>query len=279
MKKILVPCDFSKQAVNAFRFALDLAAKSKGEVHLLNVVELPILHDSILMPVLSFEEQLLKELREKANERFEKITEKYPSGKVTLKTKVVFGATSHMILDYCQKSKIDLVVMGTKGVSGLRELVIGSNTEKIVRNATAPVIAVKKYPKAGSIKNIVVPNNLDPEGQKGLMLRIRELQSFFGATLHLVWINTPVNFYPDIVIRERLKDFAEMFSLKKYTLNIFNDLNEETGVVNFTNMINADMIAMGTHGRKGLAHAVSGSMAEDLVNEIECPIWTYAFGK
>jgi nucleotide-binding universal stress UspA family protein len=62
MKKILVPCDFSKPAINAYRFALDVAQQSKGTVHLLNVIELPILHDSVLMPVLNFEAQLLEEL-------------------------------------------------------------------------------------------------------------------------------------------------------------------------------------------------------------------------
>jgi len=279
MKKILVPCDFSKQAINAFRFALDLAGKSKGEVHLVYVVELPILHDSVLMPVLTFEEQLLKDLRTKATERFEKLLEKYPSGKVTLKTKVVFGATSHMILDYSKRNRIDLIVMGTQGASGLRELVIGSNTEKIVRNAAAPVIAVKKYPGQGSIKNIVFPNTLDPEGQKDLVTRVKELQSFFNATIHLVWINTPVNFYPDIVTNERLEDFAKMFSLRKFTINTFNDLSEEAGIINFTHSIKADMIAMGTHGRKGLAHAINGSLAEDLVNEVESPVWTYTIRK
>ena len=57
MKKILVPCDFSKQAINAYRFALDIAAQSKGTILLLHVIELPVLHDSVLMPVLNFEEE------------------------------------------------------------------------------------------------------------------------------------------------------------------------------------------------------------------------------
>ena len=63
MKKLLVPCDFSQQALNAFQFALDIAAKSpNSSVHLLHVVELPVLHDSVLMPVLSFEQDLMEEL-------------------------------------------------------------------------------------------------------------------------------------------------------------------------------------------------------------------------
>jgi nucleotide-binding universal stress UspA family protein len=52
MKKIIVPCDFSEQAVSAFRVALDIATESKGEVHLIHIIELPVMHDTVLMPVL-----------------------------------------------------------------------------------------------------------------------------------------------------------------------------------------------------------------------------------
>ncbi len=276
MQKILVPCDFSPQAISAFRFAIDIA-KASGKIHLLNVVELPVLHDSILMPVLSFEQQLLKDLRKKATDRFKKLTEKYSSKNI--KTSVVMGATSRMILDYIKKNKIDLVIMGTQGSSGLRELVVGSNTEKIVRNSAAPVIAVKKYFKHGSIKNIVFPNTLDTEGQKDLVMKVKTLQAFFKARLHLLWVNTPADFSQDIVTRQRMKDFIKHFGLKNYTSNIFNDLYEEQGIMNFTRMINAGMIAMGTHGRKGLVHAFNGSLTEDIVNHVEGPIWTYTLQK
>jgi nucleotide-binding universal stress UspA family protein len=276
MKKILVPCDFSKQAIDAFRFALDIAEKSKGEIHVLNVVELPIMHDTVLMPVLSFEADFLKELQKKAVSRFEKLTEKYPHRKVTTKTKVVMGATSFMIQEYIKKHRMDLVVMGTHGASGIREFVLGSNTEKIVRNASVPVIAVKKYPRPGSIKDIVFANDLnDTDILKDLVSEVKELQAFFRATLHVVKVNTPVSFTQDAITDQKLKDFSAKYSLKNYTLNIYNDLYEETGVINFTHKIKADMIVMGTHGRKGLVHAVSGSLAEDIVNHVDCPIWTY----
>ena len=90
----------------------------------------------------------------------------------------------------------------------------------------------------------------------------------------MVWINTPSNFTRDTITHNRLKDFAKRFMLKDFTLNIFNDPYEETGVTNFTHMIGADMIAMGTHSRKGLSHMLNGSVAEDIVNHMDCPIWT-----
>jgi nucleotide-binding universal stress UspA family protein len=221
MQKILVPCDFSEQAINAVRFALDLADQTTREVHLLHVIELPIIHDSMLM--------------------------------VPVITKVSFGSTSLMILDYIDESGIDMVVMGTKGVNGLRELLIGSNAEKIVRTSPCPVITVRKECQLHAMKNIVFPNSLE-DHQEELVKRIK--------VLHKVT-------YP------RLEDFANGFGLKDYTINVYNDITEESGVISFAHKVKADMIVMGTHGRRGLNHIMSGSVAEDVVNHIDCPIWTY----
>jgi nucleotide-binding universal stress UspA family protein len=280
MKKILVPCDFSRLAIDAFRFTLAIAEKSSGEIHLLNVVELPVRHDTMLMPVLSFEADMLKELQKKTIDRITRITEKYSHKNVKVKVKVIFGATSLMIQDYVKRQKIDLVVMGTHGASGLREFVIGSNTEKIVRNVNVPVIALKKFPKLGSIKDIVFATDLsENDNLKNIVSKVKDLQLFFRAGLHIVKVNTPASFSQDVITDQKLKDFVAKYALRNYSINIFNDLNEEVGIINFAHKIKAGMIAMGTHGRKGLVHALSGSLTEDIVNHVDIPIWTYPLSK
>src|SRR5688572_12117404 len=193
MKKILVPCDFSKPAVNAFRSALDIAAQSKGSVYLLNIIELPVLHDTALMPVLNFEEELLQELKEKAEKSFSKLITKYATEGAKVTGEVVFGSVSRQIIEFANAKKIDLVVMGSHGASGIREFFIGSNAEKIVRNSPVPVLILKNYYK-GPIKSIVFPNTLDTEKQEDLVMKVKALQSFFKAQLHIVWINTPLSF-------------------------------------------------------------------------------------
>lgn len=275
MKKILIPCDFSKPAINAYRFALDVAAQSRGTVHLLNVIELPILHDTVLMPVLNFEEALLKELKKNAETRFKKITDKYKADGVKVVVKTVFGAVSRMIQDYITKESIDIVVMGSHGASGVREFFLGSNAEKMVRNSSVPVLVTKDYYK-GPIKNIVFPNTLGTEDQEDLVMKVKALQNFFKAHLHLVWINTPLNFTSDSVTNERLEAFAKRFMLKDYTINVFNHTDEERGILEFSNSIKGDLIAMGTHGRKGISHLVNGSLAEDVVNHNKGLVWTYS---
>jgi nucleotide-binding universal stress UspA family protein len=275
MKKILVPCDFSKPAVSAFRFALDIAAKSNGTVHLLNVIELPVLHDTVLMPVLSFEEQLMKELRNKGENEFRKMEAKYAGEGANVVSKIDFGIPTKKILDYAVEHAIDVIVMGSHGASGFKEFLIGSNAEKVVRKSTIPVLVIKEYRK-DPIKNIVFPNTLETEHQEELVMKVKSLQHFFNATLNIVWINTPLNFSSDTITYDRLHSFAKRFMLKDYTINIFNHPNEEEGIIRFTQMIKGDLIAMGTHGRKGISHLMLGSLAEDVVNHTDNLIWTYS---
>lgn len=63
MKRIVVPCDFSDPALQAFKFAIDIAKGNGAEVMLLHVIELPVLNESVLMPTLSFEEAFIKDMR------------------------------------------------------------------------------------------------------------------------------------------------------------------------------------------------------------------------
>lgn len=275
MKKILVPCDFSKPAINAFRFALDLATQTNATVHLIHVIELPVLYDTVMMPVLNFEAALLEELKEKTEKQFEKITNKYKAEKVKIISSVEFGPTSKMILDYCKTHFIDFIAMGSHGANGLRELVIGSNAEKIVRRSPIPVFVIKDYP-GGVIKNIVFPNSLDTEYQEDLVMKVKELQDFFKAKLHIVFINTPLNFTSGDVIDERLAAFANRYMLKNYTLSVYNHHDAEQGIYDFAEKVKGDLIAMGTHGRKGIARFFNGSLAEDVTNHTPKPIWTYS---
>lgn len=277
MKKILVPCDFSKPAVSAFRFALDIAAQSKGTIYLLNIIELPVLHDSALMPALNFETELLEELKKKVEKKFSRLIDKYGANEIKVVGETASGPVSKEIIDIINARKIDLVVMGSHGASGIRELFIGSNAERIVRHSPVPVLVVKDYAKgSGAIKNIVFPNTLDTEDQEQLTLKVKGLQAFFNARLHIVWINTPLNFRSDTETLKRLEVFAQRFMLKDYSLHIFNHRNEEEGILEFTNNIKGDIIAMATRGKKGISHLLNGSIAEDVVNHTDALVWTYS---
>jgi nucleotide-binding universal stress UspA family protein len=274
MKRILVPCDFSDPAVQAFKLAIEIGRQSDGEVFLLNIVEVPVMHETVIMPTLYFEQSFMNDMKASAEKKFAKMKEKWVEADQKVKLFIQFGSTSMMIRQFIKDKKIDLVVMGTHGASGAKEFLIGSNTEKIVRTSPVPVLTIKKATKLASIKNIVFANDIDLDAEE-LTLKVKELQNFFKAKLHLLYVNTPASFRRDSLTTNAMKDFAKRYMLKNYTQNIYNDLDQESGMRNFVESINADMVAMSTHGRKGLNHFLSGSIAEDVVNHLEAPIWTY----
>ena len=72
-----------------------------------------------------------------------------------------------------------------------------------------------------------------------------------------------------------MEEVARRYMLKDHTINIYNDIYEDQGILSFANKIDASMIDMGTHSRKGLKHLLSGSLAEDVVNHARRPIWTF----
>jgi nucleotide-binding universal stress UspA family protein len=276
MKKILVPCDFSEPAIEAFQFAIDLAARSGGKVIVLKVIDLPIMPygASIDIPTYTYSPTLLRELEEESELSYRKMLKKFGKQKINASFKVVHGPTSATIRDFIVDKRIDLVVMGTHGATGAHEFFVGSTTERIVRSSKVPVLAIRKAIPVTSIKNIVFPTALELN-QTEFIKKLKTLQSFFNAKLHILYLNTPFNF-----IREaELKDYAKHFKFTNFTLTIRNDRYEPEGIVAFTKEINADMLAMATHGRKGLSHFLYGSITEDVVNRVSCPIWTYVIKK
>jgi nucleotide-binding universal stress UspA family protein len=278
MKRILVPCDFSEPALQAYYFAMNIAAQTHADVFVLKVVDLPFVYEtSFGTTPYSFDPSIIKDIEEGARNDFEKMKSRHPG-----KEKVTFttfqGPVTATIRQFITENKIDLVVMGTHGASGLKEYLIGSNTEKMVRLSPVPVLTVRKSFDLPQIKDIVFPTNLHLD-QVNLVARIKEVQSFFSAKLHLLLVNTPYNMKRTIDETQMMEGYAKHYKLRDYTLNTRNDFHVEDGIINFAHEIKADMIAMGTHGRRGLAHLFMGSVAEEVVNKVDCPIWTYSIGK
>ncbi len=274
MKSILVPCDFSPESREAYQFALQLAGKTGGLVHVLKAVDLPVMYESALGAApYYFDPSLIKELKEDAKVQYEKLKAQYPTP-VQVQFFVQEGPVTPTIRQFIKDHAIDLVVMGTRGASGLEEYLIGSNTEKIVRFSPVPVFAIRKSVTLDSIRNIVFPTTL--EADSVLIQQVRALQAFFQAKLHLLMVNTPYNMERRADEAARLEAFATKHQLTNFTVNTRDEFREPSGILNFAQEVKADLIAMGTHGRRGLAHLFAGSITEQVVNHVESPMWTYS---
>ncbi len=277
MKKILVPCDFSAPAKEAYKFALEIASISKGEIFVVHNIELPLVYETTFgVQPSPIDSETRKNIKEKATEAFKKLEKAfYTPSKTTVHFEMLNDFLVPGISAFIKEHLIDLVIMGTSGSSGLEEFIIGSNTEKIVRSSSVPVISVRKAAAYGAIQHIVFPTSLELN-QSDLVTHVTDLQQFFKAKLHILTVSTPTHFRTNQEAHEALTEFAKHYKLKNYTLNFRNDFNERDGILNFAREIQAQLIALGTHSYQGIKHLVNGSIAESVVNHLECPIWTYS---
>jgi len=276
MKRILVPCDFSTPSKAAFDTAVAIAKKSNGTVTVLHVMfpqtvyDPNFLGDPMIIPPTR---ELIESLQAEAQKAFDNM--KSALGKDTPATEfeLQVGGLVQSIHAVTENKKIDLVVMGTSGSSGLEEIVIGSNTERVVRFSKVPVLAVRTPFTPGSIRNIVLPTTgaLD---QTTFVAKVKTLQHFFGARLHVLLINTPASFRSEAEGSEVLREYAKHYQLENYELHFKSYFHEDEGVIDFARTRHMDLIAMGTHARKGLSHLFSGSVTEDVVNHANTPIWS-----
>lgn len=279
MKKILVPTDFSKTSVTALEVATEIAKKSGAEITLLHVVEEATPDSYHITGEWQTEEDwsdrlfTLKSL-EKANAQLEKLVLDPRFSSVKLNGELRLGNAFHGMRTIITEQKMDLVVMGTRGHSKLEEMIIGTNTERVVRHAKCPVLSVHKKPAKVDFKNIVYATAMHKDEEVFTKI-IKRTQQLYDSTVHLVRINTPGDFQRDYVVREYMEKFAKKLGLKNYTINIFNDITEEEGIIYFAESIDADLIAMATHGRTGFAHVMAGSIAEDVVGHSKRPVLTF----
>ena len=278
MKKILVPTDFSEIADNALEEAVQIAKKSGAEIVLLTVVE-----EGSTGSVKVTGEMRPRDIQDNIyfikliEKRKEQLAEKINQIEgVTVYPEMRMGNPFHGISEIVSEHGVDFVVMGTRGASGLQELIIGSNTEKVVRHAKCPVLSV--HDKSSHVyKDIVYATSFDDD-EAGLIDLLKQIQKEYDSTLHMVWVNTPNNFERDKLTKARMKQFIEKHNIENVTLNIFSDISEEDGIIAFSEEKNADLIAMITHGRTGFAHLIAGSIAEDVVNHTRRPVLTYSVG-
>lgn len=275
IKNILVPVDFSKPAENALQVAVQLAKKNNAKVTVLHVIELA----ESLFGTEQFnvnDEQILFFMKI-AKKKFTKFLEKDFLKEVEVHDVVDVGPTSYVISENIKKQNADMIVMGSTGASGLQEVLIGSNTEKIVRRAEVPVLVVKKEMKDFHIKNVIFASNFEMESVDAFK-KAKEFADSFDAKMELLYVNLPGNqFYSTEEIREQMRTFLNKVRVpfNRDHIIIHNDYSIELGVLNAAKDAKADLIAMPTHGRRGISHFFNGSIGEDVVNHSTLPVITF----
>lgn len=272
MKKILVPTDFSDQAFNALKAAARIARKSNAEIILLHIIDLPQETMDMVRPGYDLPEIIF--FKNHAESRLTETSLSPELNGLTVSQVLKLGRTFSEVTEVAKVNNVDMIVMGSHGASGFKELFIGSNTEKVIRTSEVPVLAIKGNESEIKFDKVVVANDFT-EDVKDSFQKIINFLKANGGTPHFLLVNTPNNFKSTHVAEEMVHNFLQQFELEGYEFSIYNDIDIEKGILNFADRINADLIAMGTHGRKGFARFLNGSVSEDLMNHSPRSIITF----
>lgn len=272
MKRILVPTDFSEHAEYALRVAAQIARENDSEIILLHMLELP--HqagDAIgsghnIPEIMFFKNAAINNLDELMDADYLK--------GITVSEVIQFDKAFEGVLKITKKNNVDFIVMGSHGANGFQEMFIGSNTEKVVRLSDVPVLVIKNKTDDFKISNFVFASDFSNEIKKPFK-KVVEIAKAFNSHINLVMVNTPNSFRPTHLAEEIMAGFIREYNYPNHSLHIYNDVNVEKGIINFSNGVNADLIGMCTHGRTGLAHFFNGSISEDIVNHTVKPIITF----
>ena len=276
MKKILVPVDFSKEASHALDFAIQFNEKVNGAIILVHVIEMPVAHLSFTGEAHSsgmesfYTGEFVKATHGKLDEWAKRVSKAGQKVSVHMKYGNAFSNISKMIAE----EEASWIIMGSKGASGLKEIFIGSNAERMVRFAKCPVFIIKGETHIKNMKNFTFTSDLSEE-QDLIAHHAKEIQELLGLNMHVVKIKTPYNWLEDVQVKKQLERFAERNYLKDFTLSTITADFADEGAIKFAEENHSGLIVMGTHGRTGLAHLIGKSIAEDVVNESKIPILVY----
>lgn len=275
MQTILVPVDFSKPSENALKIATKLFRDDTFNIIILHVIE-------IADPLMGKEQYYVEDQKmlffmKLAQQKFAAFLDQDYLEGLEITEMIEVGSTLHGINKTIEKYAVDLIVMGSKGSSGLEEVLIGSNTEKVVRNSEVPVLVIKNDLQKLDVRKVIFASDFALENLIAYR-KAKKITNDLNAELKLIYVNTPGDTFKSSdeiqkQIREFLKNTETPFL--QANVHVHNDYSVEQGVLNAAYAHSADLIAMPTHGRTGLAHLFSGSIAEDVSNHSNIPVITF----
>lgn len=276
MKKIVVPVDFSKYSEYAIEVASAFAKKYDAEIILLHMLGLS---ESVLA---KNEDQEIAEAvyyLKLAEKRFQTLESR------TFLEGLVVSEIVQNYKDFTEINEVakdqgaDLIVMGSHGSSGVSEVFVGSNTEKVVRTSEVPVLVIKEQISDFIVDKVVFACDFKMENILVYRKAMRLFQRL-GAAVHLVYVNLPgTTFKSSSEIDKVAKEFLDIADfeapIRPDDVIYLNGHSVEQAIFDYGKKISADALAIPTHGRRGLAHFFNGSLGEDIANHAKLPVFTF----
>lgn len=244
-KRILVPTDFSKNALNAIRYALSLYKKQSCEFYLLNVFRMDsYTTNSLIMPEPG--SAPYEAAKKDSEEEFEKLLDilelHQDNPKHTFYTISSFNFLSEAIEKTITQKDIDLVVMGTKGATGSRGVIFGSNTVNAMEKIRAcPVMAIPEEVRYSVPKEIVFPTNYKSTFKRKELSSLIEIAKMHKAAIRALHISKKRELNDAQENNKHLLD--EILGDVDHSFHLLTDDDIPKGLTSFVESRDSDMIA------------------------------------
>ena len=246
MTQILIPTDFSENSWNAIKYGLELFKKSRCTFYLLNITPLPPYSGAgtaVRAASTNFENYVLDESKKDLQKLVKRI-EKLPlNTKHTFVTIALHDYFVDAIKRETEEKKIDLIIMGTKGASGLKKVTIGSNTGDVLTKVKKPLLAVPEDVIFTSPKEIAFPTDYHISFDVKVLDTLIEMATMNDAVIRILHISKKGEALSDEQLKK--KDFLHDYLIDiKHSFHSLTGTKLEIAVQCFTESRDIDMIAM-----------------------------------
>jgi nucleotide-binding universal stress UspA family protein len=289
--RILFATDFSRWAQRAEDYACVLACSWRASLTVLSVAEFP----PGLNPDYVVNQQYLADLLNHASSQLVDLKGRAERRGIAVTTRIATGIPSEEVISAARGEDSDLIVVGTRGKTGLAHILLGSTAERVIRGAPCPVLSVRTdsadledervVARPVRLERVLVPVDFSDCSLNALEYAIVVAQQA-KVSLMLLHVLEPVSYGLDFTlshirtreqVREswtkRLKDLtsSHQHSHVAMEFQLRGGLPADS-ILDFSQTLPCDLIVMGTHGRRGVSHALSGSVAEAVLRKSHYPV-------
>lgn len=246
MKTILVPTDFSKLSITSIYYAIGLAKEINAKIIVLNVIN-GVLSTSSLNTWKNLDEQMIQDAQTEATRLLEEISNKH--GIIDISYSYVLGfPVKDAVEEFATQHKVDFIVMGSKGVTGLSKAFLGTNAAAVINNSSIPVFIIPGEVNYKRIKNIVYASDMDNLLHE--MKAITKFAALVDASVHVLHVvDTEEGLSKE---KTKLRDglIEELIRMTNYSdihLHLKRNSDIAEGVEKFVVETRPDLLIMFTH--------------------------------
>ena len=280
MKNILFPTDFSPNADNALNYAVEIARKVKGNLVLFHAYSVqlvdPNMPAEIYLSAYQEEEKSAKESLEELSKRIID-SNKDEDGKSLFTTDAIVtqGLVVDEVMSLINDFKIDIVIMGTHGASGITELILGSNTASVIEKAPVPVLAIPHNAVYKNISNIVYAYDDIKSGLPSFQ-KLLEFAKIYDSTITLLHIIDSEKNTVDMN-KQEFEKIKQSFGYEKIGLELVKEDKVLEGINDYINSNDVDILAMAIKKQTLFDKIFNRSLTKKMAHHTKIPLLALHF--